>query len=282
MQKRTNYKDYEITDEPFYIPTGSEVEDFERAFRCKRPVALIGPTGCGKTTLTEYMAFRLKQGLDKDTPFPYIEVLCNEDITETHLLGRYKHDGTWLPGPLFIAAETGGLVVLDEIVEARKDAIVLIHSLSDDRRILPVARKGEIITPPDQFMMVICYNPGYQIRTKRLKPSTAQRFVTIEMDYPKPELEERIITGKTGIDKDVAKKLVEFGQVIREAKNTDAIVLDEGASTRLLVMAAEFYQDAQKQKEEPDLEHIARVTILNPISNEETDKQALEQMLRIF
>ena len=205
--KIQKYEDYAIVEEPYYEEIGSEVFDFEVAYSIKRPLALVGPTGCGKTALATYMAYKLRQDLvevtkengkpsrvskmsqaekqlDGKIVFPYIEIPCHEDLTETHLLGRYDLNDQWLPGPLYIGATNGGIVVLDEFVESRPDARVLLHSLTDDRRVLPVAKKGEVITPPDNFMVVVCYNPGYQVRAKELKASTRQRFPTIEMDYP--------------------------------------------------------------------------------------------------
>jgi nitric oxide reductase NorQ protein len=296
------YQDFAVIDEPYYEAINNEVLDFEVAFHIKRPLSLIGPTGCGKTTLATYMAFKLRQDLiavasgetskleiskseiqnDGSIAFPYIEIPCHEDMTETHLVGRYGLGNEWLPGPLYIGATVGGIVVLDEIVEARKDSVVLTHSLTDDRRVLPVPKKGEVILPPDDFMLVICYNPGYQVKSKNLKPSTRQRYPTVEMDYAPPEKEHRIIVEKTGVDAEVANKLVGLAAKIRGAKSSDAINLQEGASTRLLVMAAEYYQQYLKMGKEPDLAHIARVTIFNPISSEDTDRDALEEMLRAF
>jgi len=179
----------------------------------------------------------------------------------------------------YIGATNGGIVVLDEFVESRPDARVLLHSLTDDRRVLPVAKKGEVITPPDNFMVVVCYNPGYQVRAKELKASTRQRFPTIEMDYPPAEIEKKILIKRTGIDDEVADKLVRLAGEIRNAKHNDTLRLQEGASTRLLIMAGEYYQMYKKMGKESDLKHIARINIFHSISSVETDRKALEKML---
>jgi len=286
--KTIRVEDYAVTEKPYYQPVGNEVEIFETAFKLRRPVALIGPTGCGKTALATYMAWYLGQDLTKGKGkakkgviFPYIEVPCHEDLTVNDLVGRYGFDGVWQPGPLYLGVQHGGIVALDEIVEARKDAIVMLHALSDDRRHLSVTKKGEVLVPPEHFMLVVCYNPGYQIRTKNLKPSTRQRFVTIEMDYPPQPLETEILMKKTGVEKDIAERFVQLGHNIREgARGKNELNLQEGASTRLLIMACEFYERQRKAGRKLNIEDIARVTIFNPVSTEETDRKTLEEMLK--
>jgi nitric oxide reductase NorQ protein len=303
MDNIVKYGNYAVTDKVYYEPVGNEVTNFKIAYECRLPVSLIGPTGCGKTTLAMKMAYELNQRytqIDKngnaivaDFPkaenqlgnkiaFPYIEIPCHEDLTETHLVGRYNFNDEWLPGPLYTAAKNGGMVVLDEIVEARKDAIVLLHGLTDDRRVLYISKKNEIITPPEDFMVVICYNPGYQFKTKDLKPSTRQRFTTINMDYPSKEIESKIIKTKTGIDTQTADRLVDIANEIRDARNSDQINLDEGASTRLLIYAAKFYQKCIDMKIEPDFSDICRINIFNPISSEDTDREILEEILKEY
>ena len=78
----------------------------------------------------------------------------------------------------------GAIVYLDEIVEARKDTTVVVHPLGDDRRFLPIEKRGQVIEAVDEFMLVISYNPGYQSVLKELKQSTKQRFMAIEFTYP--------------------------------------------------------------------------------------------------
>ena len=277
--------EYFVDKEPYYEPVGNEVEVFDMAFNLRRPLALLGPTGCGKTALANYMTWRIRQKLikesgDKGLHFPYIEVPCHEDLTIGDLVGRYGLKGEWLPGPLYTGALNGGIVLLDEIVEARKDAVVMIHALTDDRRHLPLPQKGEVIIPPEDFMIVICYNPGYQVKAKDLKPSTRQRFVTLEMDYPPNLLEEKIIIKHTGVDPEIASQLVSLGDNIRKAaREANQLNLQEGASTRLLIRAAEFYHAIEQSGATPNLRDIARYTIFSPISTEDTDRKVLEEML---
>jgi nitric oxide reductase NorQ protein len=223
------------TDAPFYLPVHDEVELFTAAYEQRIPVLLKGPTGCGKTRFVEYMTWRLLAARP-DAPDPaLVTVACHDDITSADLVGRYLLSGegtTWLDGPLTQAVRSGAICYLDEVVEARKDTTVILHALTDHRRMLPVERLGTAIQAHPDFLLVVSYNPGYQATAKDLKPSTRQRFMAIEFDYPDPELETRIIAHETDLDDDTARSLAFLGEQLRRLDEAGVI---EGPGTRLLV-----------------------------------------------
>jgi nitric oxide reductase NorQ protein len=143
-----------VLEAPFYLPTDDEIELFQAAYEQRIPVLLKGPTGCGKTRFVEYMAWRLAHDL--------ITVTCHDDMTGSDLVGRYllSADGTeWLDGPLTQAVRSGAICYLDEVVEARKDTTVILHSLTDHRRMLPVERLGTTVPAHPDFLLVVSYNP---------------------------------------------------------------------------------------------------------------------------
>ena len=223
---------YRITQEPFYVPVRNETELFRTAYLNRIPVMLKGPTGCGKTRFVQHMAYQLKR--------PLITIACHEDLTASDMVGRYLLRGdetVWSDGPLTLAVKHGAICYLDEVVEARKDTTVVIHPLTDDRRILPIEKKGQVIEAVDEFMLVISYNPGYQSVLKELKQSTKQRFMAIAFDYPPRDMEIRILQRETGLDEAGAQSLVKLGEKVRNLKNHG---LEEGVSTRLLVYAGEL------------------------------------------
>ncbi|MGA7983373.1 MAG: CbbQ/NirQ/NorQ/GpvN family protein [Chromatiaceae bacterium] len=223
---------YLIAEEPYYRPVHHEVELYEAAYAARMPVMLKGPTGCGKSRFVEYMAWRLKK--------PLITIACNEDMTASDLVGRFLLDinGTkWQDGPLTVAARSGAICYLDEVVEARQDTTVVIHPLTDHRRNLPLEKKGELVQAHPDFQLVISYNPGYQSLMKDLKQSTKQRFGALDFDYPSVEIETEIVAHEGHTDPKTAEKLV---QVARRSRNLKGHGLDEGMSTRLLVYAAQL------------------------------------------
>ena len=236
-------EEYTIQDEPYYLSIADEVALFESAYEQRIPVLLKGPTGCGKTRFVEYMAYRLGipgslDGGPADQPRkPLITVACHEDLTASDLVGRYllDTDGTkWIDGPLTRAVKIGAMCYLDEVVEARKDTTVLIHPLTDYRRLLPVEKLGQVVEAADGFLLVISYNPGYQSALKDLKHSTRQRFIAIEFSYPPREQEADIIAHESGVARETAIELAKLGEKVRNLKEHG---LGEGVSTRLLIYA---------------------------------------------
>ena len=216
--------------EPFYLPVGREVAIFEACHASRLPVMLKGPTGCGKTRFVEHMAWRLRR--------PWVTVACHDDLSASDLIGRYlvrASETVWQDGPLTRAVRAGALCYLDEIVEARQDTVVVIHPLTDDRRLLPIDKTGELIEAPPGFQLIVSYNPGYQHVLKDLKISTRQRFVALEFDFPPPELETRIVEHEGGVDHACATELVMLAGRLRLLRDRGLV---EVPSTRLLVAAA--------------------------------------------
>ncbi|CAI8036843.1 Protein CbbQ [Geodia barretti] len=234
LEDEPQYKEFAIEEflvrsEPYYRPVSDELELFQAAYEQHIPVLLKGPTGCGKTRFVEYMAWKLGR--------PLVTIACHEDLTASDLVGRYLLDaqGTrWIDGPMTRAVKAGAILYLDEVVEARKDTTVLIHPLTDHRRILPVENTGNIIEADDRFLLCISYNPHYQSALKDLKHSTRQRFISIEFDYPPIDVETEIVAKESGCNEEQAYALARLGDKIRNLREHG---LAEGASTRLLIYA---------------------------------------------
>ena len=239
--KQLAVEDFRISEEPFYLPISDEVELFESAYEQKIPVLLKGPTGVGKTRFIEYMSWKLHKNIqDSQSGVPLITVACHEDLTASDLVGRYLLEGEetrWVDGPITRATKVGAICYLDEVVEARKDTTVLIHPLTDYRRLLPVEKRGELLEAADGFILVMSYYPGYQSALKDLKHSTRQRFIAIEFGYPDRDQETEIITKESGVNPSIASELAKLAEKVRNLKEHG---LGEGVSTRLLVYAGKL------------------------------------------
>jgi len=251
----------DTNDLPLYVPQHNEVDVFTMAYQNQLPLMLKGPTGCGKTRFVSHMAEKLGR--------PLYTVACHDDLTAADLVGRYLIEGgetVWRDGPLTRAVREGGICYLDEVVEARKDTTVVIHPLSDDRRILPIDRTGELLEAPDDFMLVISYNPGYQNLLKGLKPSTRQRFVSLTFDYPKSETEQDIIKRETGLNDFMTRQLVDLSNSLRRLKDHD---LEESVSTRLIVYTSTLIQAGMNPIQ------ACRSALIEPLSDDEEVVKAL-------
>ncbi len=251
---------------PYYQDQHNEIELFEHAYNNQLPLLIKGPTGCGKTRFIQHMAAKLGR--------PLYTIACHDDLTAADLVGRHLiGDGEtyWHDGPLAKAVREGAICYLDEVVEARKDTTVVLHPLSDDRRILPIERTGEVLHAPPEFMLVVSYNPGYQNLLKGMKPSTRQRFVSMRFDYPDTETETQIIQQEAGIAAATATSLIELAQALRVLKDHD---LEESASTRLLVYAATLIKSGFDPIE------ACRAAIIEPLSDDEKTVEALMEVVK--
>lgn len=254
-------------EEPYYVPRGEEVRVFETCHARRLPVLLKGPTGCGKTRFVEYMAWRLGR--------PLVTVACHDDLSASDLVGRYLVRGAetvWHDGPLTLAARHGAICYLDEVVEARQDTVVVIHPVTDDRRIVPIDKTGELVEAAPGFQLVVSYNPGYQHSLKELKPSTRQRFVTIELDFPARDVEAEIVAHESGAERPVACALVELGGRIRRLRDRG---LTEAPSTRLLVAAGKLIASGIPPRE------ACRTALVAPLSDDQELCDAMNDLVAV-
>ena len=265
---RDTISQYRIEKEPYYRVISDEMAVYEAAYSTRMPMMLKGPTGCGKTRFIEYMAWKLQR--------PLITVACNEDMTASDLAGRFLLDanGTrWQDGPLAIAARFGAICYLDEVVEVRQDTTVVIHPLTDNRRVLPLEKTSELVHAHPDFQLVVSYNPGYQSVMKDLKQSTKQRFGALDFNYPEHEIEEEIVSHETGISREIAEKLVSIAKMSRNLKGHG---LDEGISTRMLIYAGNLMAKNVEAK------RACRVALVSPITDDPDMRDALDAAVTTF
>jgi nitric oxide reductase NorQ protein len=258
---------YPGTDAPFYLPVADEVVVFEAAHLDGIAVMLKGPTGCGKTRFVEYMAWRLGR--------PLVTVACHDDLSASDLTGRFLirgGDTIWQDGALTLAARHGAICYLDEVVEARQDVVVVIHPLTDHRRLLPIEKRGELVEAAAGFHLVVSYNPGYQHALKDLKPSTRQRFVTIEFGFPPPLVEQEVVAREGRVETRIAALLVELAGRIRRLHDSG---LPESPSTRLLVATARLIGRGIPPRT------ACEVALIGPLTDDPDVRAAIGDLLAI-
>lgn len=249
----------------YYRPIGQEMDVFLKAHSLNIPVLLKGPTGCGKTRFVEAAAERLNT--------PLITVSCHEETSATDLVGRHLLIGgetVFLEGPLIRALRQGAILYLDEIAEARADVLVVLHSVTDYRRQLYVERTGETVYASPGFQVVASFNPGYQRGQKEMKPSTRQRFIAMNFTYPTFDAEIEIVEHESGLERKLAKCLVNLGNQIRNLKQ---LGLMETVSTRLLLEAARLIQGGVTPRT------ACQVAIVEPLTDELEDRLALSDLV---
>jgi nitric oxide reductase NorQ protein len=253
---------------PYYVPVGREEQVFRAAFRQGMAILLKGPTGCGKTRFVEAMAFELER--------PLVTVACHDDLTTADLVGRYLLKGgdtVWVDGPLTRAVREGCICYLDEIVEARQDTTVVLHPLGDHRRQLPIDRLGLTLEAAPGFCLVVSYNPGYQSVLKDLKDSTRQRMVAIELDFPPPDIEEKVVATEAGVAPETASQLVRLGQAIRRVETAG---LREVASTRVLIAAGRLVVEGLS------VQDAARAAVAGPLTDDPIVTGGLFEMIDAY
>lgn len=252
-------------EEPFYLPQGEEIALFTQCHRRGLPVMLKGPTGCGKTRFVEHMAWRLHR--------PLVTVACHDDLTANDLLGRYLIHGdetVWQDGPLTRAVRSGAILYLDEVVEARPDTTVVIHPLTDHRRTLSLDKTGEVIKAAPEFQLVISYNPAYQHALKDLKPSTRQRFISLEFDFPEREREIAIVMAESGVPHASAASLVMLAERMRPLRDRG---LAEAPGTRILVAAGQLISAGISER------RACEVAIASPLTDDPTLLATLRDLI---
>ncbi len=253
------------SSDPWYLPIGREVEVFRSCHAQRLPVMLKGPTGCGKTRFVEHMAHQLGR--------PLVTVACHDDLSASDLTGRFLIRGSetvWSDGPLTAAVRAGAICYLDEVVEARQDTLVVIHPLTDDRRILPLEKTGELLEAMPGFQLVISYNPGYQHALKDLKPSTRQRFVALEFDFPPPAQEAEIVAHESQVPPATARALVEVARQVRRLREQG---LAEGPGTRLLVSTGRLIASGIAPRQ------ACRAALANPLTDDPDLLAAIDDLI---
>jgi len=252
-----------------YEDNKKTVEQVAIAIAHHMPVLLIGETGTGKTSLVRHLASKTNNA--------FVRVNHNGGTTIEDIAGRWviNKDGetVWLDGILIEAMKKGFWFLADEINAASAEVNFIYHSLlDDDGRVLLAEKGNEVVIPHPNFRFFGAMNPPAEYAgTKELNKALISRFMVVQVDFPAPKTEQKILMERTGIEEDVAERMVRFAGEVRvnHAKEQIRFVL----STRDLLMWGMMYKVYKKYM------LSAEMSIINKIPQD--DYESVKDMLTL-
>ncbi|VVB93716.1 AAA domain (dynein-related subfamily) [uncultured archaeon] len=195
------------------------------------PVHLIGPTGCGKTSLAMHVA--------KELGRPVVWINGDESITTTDLIGgysqieqeslrdQYVHNvfkskdilkADWVDNPLALACKYGYTLVYNEFSRTKPAANNILLSVFEEKILELPTKFGEdryIKVHPD-FKAILTSNSVEYAGVHRPQDALLDRLVSIYMDYYSFDTEVNIVNAHTGLPKEDAWKIVSVVRSLRE------------------------------------------------------------------
>lgn len=200
------------------------------------PVHIIGPTGCGKTTLAMFVANELGRKV--------VWINGDEQVTTTDLIGGYSqietdslrdkyihnvfkfHDilkADWIDNPLTIACKHGFTLVYNEFSRTLPIANNILLSVLEEGILELPTKYGEerYIKVHQDFNAIFTSNSVEYAGVHRPQDALLDRLITIYMDYYDFDTEVEITKKHTELSADEAKKIVTIIRSLREALPED-------------------------------------------------------------
>ena len=230
------------------------------------PVHLIGPTGCGKTSLAVHVA----KGLGR----PVVWINGDEAITTSDLIGGYSQMQSesvrdnyvhnvfktkdtmkieWVDNPLSLACKFGYTLIYNEFSRTKP---------ASNNVLLSVFEEGILTSNSIEYAGI-----------HRPQDALLDRMVGIYADYYGYETEVRIVMEHTGISQDKAERIVQIIRSIRE-KLPDA----QKPGTRACIMIA---KGMQTLKGRDDLAIDFKQLCIDVIANKTCSPQDMEEKKRL-
>ena len=161
--------------DPHFFYSGDEIlREAISAVLAGKNILLVGDKSTGKNVLAENLAYLFKR--------PLWTVSLNIASDPSSLIGSdtFKNNEVTLKkGPVYEAAEQGGFAVFDEINMAKNEALSVVHSTLDYRRVLDISGYDRL-NLHDATRFIATMNYGY-IGTRDLNEALVSRFLVIDM-----------------------------------------------------------------------------------------------------
>lgn len=209
----------DVDDNYVFEPTTTK--DAVMAVQLNLPLLVWGLHGTGKTSLVEQLLARTNR--------PWVRVQHTDTTEESHILGQMvvRNGGTEFDlGPLALAMLNGWAYVADEYDFAHPAVIAVYQPVLEGKPLYikeaPIHMR--MIKPHPQFRFIATGNTngsgddtGLYAGTKIGNAAAYSRFgVTLQVNYPKKEVEVGILRGRLGLSQDIADKLVDFAEKSRK------------------------------------------------------------------
>lgn len=205
------------------------------------PVLLWGHAGTGKSSFFEQVSARTNR--------PLIRVQHTINTEESHIVGQWTvRDGATVfeLGPLAVAMKSGHIYMADEYDFAMPSVLSVYQSVLEGKSLVikEADAVNRVIKPHPNFRFVATGNTngsgdetGLYQGTNMQNSANYDRFgICCKVNYMAKPMEIRIVVNQSGIDKEDAKRLVDFAGAVREAY--DAGKISATISPRALINAA--------------------------------------------
>lgn len=220
-------------------------------------MGFFGPSASGKTTFVRMMAGALK--------LPFALVTGNRDTETAQLFGHMTikdGDMTFVDGPLTQIARYGGIFLFDERNMVNAGVVSVTNNLLDDTRMCTIPQTGETIRANKNFRYCEAFNIGYE-GTKEDNLSHISRIDEFHKLSHTDETEAKIVVANSGIDLNVAKKMIQV------KNNITKEIIEDGDETTQRVDLRSCISWAKKTMDlEGNVLRASLSTILTPLSKE--------------
>lgn len=282
----------ELTEEEeTYIPIHDEnwhagdvvmrhLEDLGLAIEEGENVLLVGPTGCGKSTLVQELAIMARQ--------PVVRINLHGDMRVADFVGEQTvaiDEATgqsvvrWRDGVLPKAMRMGAWLLADELDAAPPQVLFVLQRVLEagDKRLVLTANHGEMVIPHKDFRFIGTANTlgrgdesGLYAGTNVLNEAFLSRFGTIiEANYPEPTAESEILVAKSNIPKPLADKMVKLANEVRADAKSDKNNVT--LSTRTLILWARKAVRVKDPRGQHDMKRTADLTFLNRMTKQDRE-----------